>query len=84
MFPGSQGNTQDSRDGNGGHNGHSGFHGGSIGFGQTMKGATTSTFNIGIKPKGLPSFHDRANEDVSTWVSKVTNFLYLTGTNPCQ
>ena len=38
VFPGSQGNTQDSGDGNGGHNGPSGFHGGSTGFrmGQAM------------------------------------------------
>ena len=42
----------------------------------------TSTFNIGIKPKDPPSFHGPANEDVSTWVAKVTDFLYLIGANP--
>ena len=60
MFPRIQGNKQDSSDGNGGNNGQSGFHGGSIGFGgggQTMQGKTTSTFDIGIKPKDPPSFH---------------------------
>ena len=56
VSPRSQGNTQDSGDGNGGHNGHSGFHGGSTGFRYTMQGATTATFNIGIKPKILPHF----------------------------
>ena len=63
-----------------------GFHGEStrFGMGQAVQGANTPTFNIGIKPKGPPSFHGRANEDVSMWVSKVTNFLYLIGANPRQ
>ena len=51
---------------------------------KTMQGAMTSTFNMGIKPKDPPSFHGRANEDVSTWVAKVTDFLYLIRANPRQ
>ena len=44
----------------------------------------TSTFQLGIKPKDPPVFHGRANEDVSTWISKVQDFLYLTKANSRQ
>ena len=43
-----------------------------------------STFQLGIKPKDPPMFHGRANEDVSTWISKVQDFLYLTEANSHQ
>ena len=29
-------------------------------------------------------FHGRANEDVSTWVAKVSDFFYLTEATLCQ
>ena len=44
----------------------------------------TSTFQLGIKPKDPPVFHGRANEDVSTWISKVQDFLCLTEANSRQ
>ena len=43
-----------------------------------------STFQLGIKPKDPPVFHGRANEDVSTWISKVQDFLCLTEANSRQ
>ena len=44
----------------------------------------TSTFNLGIKPKYPPMFYGRANEDVSTWVAKLSDFFYLTEATPRQ
>ena len=41
-----------------------------------------STFNLGIKPKDPLVFHGWANEDVSTWVVKVSDFFYLTEATP--
>ena len=38
-----------------------------------------ATFNLEIKPKDPPMFYSRATEDVSTWISKVSDFFYLTG-----
>ena len=46
--------------------------------------ASSSTFNIGIKPKDPPYFNGRANEDVDTWLAKVGDFLYLTEANNRQ
>ena len=36
-----------------------------------------STLNLGIKPKEPPMFHGRANDDVTSWVAKVSDFFYL-------
>ena len=44
----------------------------------------TSTFNLGIKPKEPPVFYGRANEDVTTWVAKLSDFFYLTEATPRQ
>ena len=44
----------------------------------------TSTFNLGIKPKDPPVFYGRANEDVSTWVAKLSDFFYLIEATPRQ
>ena len=38
----------------------------------------TALFNLEIKPKDPPMFYGRAAEDVSTWISKVSDFFYLT------
>ena len=43
-----------------------------------------SSFNMTIKPKDPPSFHGKANEDVVTWLAKVSDFLHLTGANEQQ
>ena len=43
-----------------------------------------TTFNLRIKPKDPPMFYGRANEDVSTWVAKVSDFFYLTEATPRQ
>ena len=58
---------------------------GSVGMPQSqgIHGSST-TFNIGIKPKDPPFFHGRANEDVDTWIAKVGDFLYLTEANSRQ
>ena len=39
---------------------------------------------MGIKPKDPSVFHGRANENVSTWVAKVSDFFYLTEAIPPQ
>ena len=73
VFPGSSG-TQ----GNG--NGREGS------TGQTRRPMpmSTSTFNIGIKPKDPPVFHGRATDDIDTWLAKVGDFLYLMEANERQ
>ena len=38
----------------------------------------TALFNLEIKPKDPPMFYGRVAEDVSTWISKVSDFFYLT------
>ena len=43
-----------------------------------------TTFQIRIKPKDPPIFYGRANEDVDTWIAKVSDFLYLTEANSWQ
>ena len=45
---------------------------------------TVHLFNLEIKPKDPPIFYGRAAEDVSTWISKVSDFFYLTGATECQ
>ena len=39
----------------------------------------TSLFKLEIKPKDPLMFYGRVAEDVSTWISKVSDFFYLTG-----
>ena len=73
VFPGSSG-TQ----GNG--NGREG----STGPTRRPMPMSTSTFNIGIKPKDPPVFHGRATDDIDTWLAKVGDFLYLTEANERQ
>ena len=71
--------------------GGNGNNSGNDGNGQTVGSRTiqvqpqgASTFDLGIKPKDLLVFHGRANEDISMWVAKVSDFLYLTEATPCQ
>ena len=45
---------------------------------------SSSTFNIGIKPKDPPVFHGRATDDIDMWLAKVGDFLYLTEANDRQ
>ena len=68
--------------GNGENNGNGG-NGGTIGS-KTVQTQPqgVSTFNLGIKPKDPLVFHGWANEDVSTWVAKVSDFFYLTESHP--
>ena len=73
MFPGSSG-TQGNRNGREGSTGPTRRH----------VPMTTSTFNIGIKPKDPPVFHGRATDDIDTWLAKVGDFLYLTEANERQ
>ena len=40
-------------------------------------------FKLEIKPKDPPMFYGRAAEDVSMWISKVSDFFYLTGATDC-
>ena len=78
------GSVFDASSGQGG-NGDNDGNGGTIGsriVHTQPQGATT--FNLGIKPKDPPVFHGWANEDVSTWVAKVSDFFYLTEATPCQ
>ena len=49
-----------------------------------MAPANNSLFNLEIKPKDPPIFYGRAAEDVSTWISKVSDFFYLTGATERQ
>ena len=77
VFPGSSGTG-----GNGGGNGNGG--GGVSGHNPQVPYGSSTTFNIGIKPKDPPYFHGRANEDVDTWIAKVGDFLYLTEANSRQ
>ena len=65
-----------SSSGTGGNGGTIGAAGTQIAQAQVQQGV--STFNLGIKPKCPPFFHGRANEDVMTWVAKVSDFFYLT------
>ena len=71
---------QESSAGNGGNEHRESFNGPQS---QVVHGSG-STFNIGIKPKDPPFFHGRASEDVDTWISKVSDFLYLTEANSRQ
>ena len=71
--------------------GQAGDNNGNDGNGGTIESRTAqaqlqgvSTFNLGIKPKDPPVFHGWANEDVSTWVAKVSDFFYLTEATPRQ
>ena len=79
------GSVFDASSGQGGDNNGNDGNGGTSGS-RTMQvqpqGATT--FNLGIKPKNPPVFHGWANEDVSTWVAKVSDFFYLTKAMPHQ
>ena len=43
-----------------------------------------SMFKLEIKSKDPPMFYGRAAEDVSTCISKVSDFFYLTGATDCQ
>ena len=91
-FGGPQGNRRvsfgsvfDASSGQGGENNGNDGNSGTMGS-RTIQvqpqGATT--FNLGIKPKDPPVFHGWANEDVSTWVAKVSDFFYLTEATPWQ
>ena len=51
---------------------------------RTVAPANHSLFNLEIKPKDPPIFYGRASEDVSTWISKVSDFFYLTGATERQ
>ena len=51
---------------------------------RTVAPANNSLFNLEIKPKDPPIFYGRAAEDVSTWISKVSDFFYLTGATERQ
>ena len=46
--------------------------------------SNTALFKLEIKPKDPPMFYGRAAEDVSTWISKVADFFYLTGATDRQ
>ena len=90
-FGGPQGNRRvlfgsvfDALSGPGGNGNHDG-NGGTIGSRTVLaQPQGTTTFNLGIKPKDPPMFYGRANEDVSTWVAKVSDFFYLTKATQCQ
>ena len=47
--------------------------------GNTPTQQNDALFKLEIKPKDPPMFYGRAAEDVSTWISKVSDFFYLTG-----
>ena len=49
----------------------------------TQQQQSGATFNLEIKPKDPPMFYGRGTEDVSTWISKVADFFYLTGATDC-
>ena len=68
-----------------------GGNGNNDGNGRTIRSITvpaqsqgTTTFNMGIKVKDPPVFHGRANEDVLTWVAKVSKLFYLIEATPYQ
>ena len=44
----------------------------------------TTLFKLEIKPKDPPMFYGRTTEDISTWISKVSDFFYLTGATDHQ
>ena len=44
----------------------------------------TALFKLEIKPKDPPMFYGRAAKDVSTWISKASDFFYLIGAMDCQ
>ena len=50
----------------------------------TQAQPNTVVFQLEIKPKDPSMFHGRATEDVSTWISKVSDFFYLIGAMECQ
>ena len=52
--------------------------GGMMEVGTRQQQQMGATFNLEIKPKDPPMFYSRATEDVSTWISKVSDFFYLT------
>ena len=81
VFPEGIGTIGQSGDGNS-SNGQSRFLGGNPTSWNIRN--VTSTFQLGIKPRDPPVFHGRENEDVSTWISKVQDFLYLTKANSRQ
>ena len=91
-FGGPQGNCRvsfgsvfDASSGQGGENNGNDGNSGTMGSRTVQvqpQGALT--FNLGIKPKDPPVFHGWANEDVSTWVAKVSNFFYLIEAPPRQ
>ena len=71
--------------GQGGDNNDNDGNGGTIGSRTVqVQPQGASTFNLGIKPKDTLVFHGRANEDVSTWVAKVSDFFYLIKATPRQ
>ena len=49
--------------------------GGMMEVGTRQQQQTDATFNLEIKPKDPPMFYGRATEDVSTWISKVSDFF---------
>ena len=77
VFDASSGQEQD----NNGNNGNGGTMGSRT---VQVQPQGAATFNLGIKPKDPPVFHGWANEDVSTWVAKVSDFFYLTEATPRQ
>ena len=86
-FGGPQGNCRvsfgsvfDASSGQEGENNGNDGNGGSRTVQTQPQGA--ATFNLGIKPKDPPVFHGWTNEDVSTWVAKVSDFFYMTEATP--
>ena len=70
--------------GSSGTGGNGGGNGNVTSTGPVQRMTTTSTFNIEIKPKEPPIFRGTANEDVDTWLAKVSDFIYLTEANTRQ
>ena len=67
----------------GGDDAHNDEHDETLERGGTQQGQSGATFNLEIKPKDPPIFYGRGTEDVSTWISKVADFFYLTGATDC-
>ena len=91
-FGGPQGNRRvlfgsvfDASSGQGGDNNGNDGNSGKIGSRTIqVQPQGAATFNLGIKPKDPPVFHGWANEDVSMWVAKVSDFFYLPKATPRQ